>query len=50
MAIKTALIAVCDSCGHEWLSDKYSMKNGDIPIVCAKCKTPYWNKGGSKRK
>ncbi len=28
----------CKRCGHEWI------KRQDVPIVCPKCKSPYWNK------
>ena len=29
----------CDSCEHTWVSRKEG-----TPIVCPKCKNPYWNK------
>lgn len=29
----------CDRCGHEWLS-----RDGENPLRCAKCKSPYWNR------
>jgi len=28
----------CEKCGHEWVK----RKKGE-PIVCPKCKSPYWN-------
>lgn len=28
----------CKRCGHEWYP-----KREEMPIRCAKCKTPYWN-------
>jgi uncharacterized Zn ribbon protein len=28
----------CKRCGYEWQA------RGDDPSVCAKCKSPYWNK------
>jgi len=28
----------CERCGHIWVG------RGKQPIVCAKCKSPYWNK------
>ena len=28
----------CERCDHEWVSRKEN-----IPIVCPKCKSPYWN-------
>lgn len=27
-------------CGHKWTPRKDS-----VPVVCPKCKSPYWNKG-----
>lgn len=30
----------CYRCGHEWIS---SQKN-QIPKVCPKCKSPYWDR------
>ena len=30
----------CNRCGKEWVSNK----DNDTPIVCPKCKSPYWNK------
>ncbi len=30
----------CERCNHRWVPrDKMSM-----PIICPKCKSPYWNK------
>ncbi len=31
---------VCERCGHRWISRANSKH---IPIVCPKCKSPYWN-------
>jgi transcription elongation factor Elf1 len=36
----------CRRCGHEWIP-RVSMEElegevKDIPIICPKCKTPYW--------
>jgi len=31
----------CERCGHEWSPRK---KESPIPVVCPKCKSPYWNK------
>jgi DNA-directed RNA polymerase subunit RPC12/RpoP len=32
----------CERCGHEWIKRKKGDKKD--PIVCPKCKSPYWNK------
>ncbi|MBI2004166.1 hypothetical protein HYS72_01745 [Candidatus Pacearchaeota archaeon] len=29
----------CDRCSHKWLP-----RNSEKPIICPKCKSPYWNK------
>jgi predicted Zn-ribbon and HTH transcriptional regulator len=29
----------CERCGHEW-----HPRNKNKPMVCPKCKSPYWNK------
>jgi len=34
----TRKIWKCDRCKHEWLS-----RDGETPLRCAKCKSPYWN-------
>lgn len=40
----------CERCGHEWVP-----RNEPTPLVCPKCKSPYWNrprrakKGGESR-
>lgn len=31
----------CNRCPHEWVPNKKD--NGD-PVVCPKCKSPYWDK------
>lgn len=28
----------CERCSHEWVP------NNEVPVVCPKCKSPYWNK------
>ena len=28
----------CERCGHEWVP-----RNDAAPLVCPKCKSPYWN-------
>jgi len=32
----------CERCSHEWVPRKKSEE--DKPIVCPKCKSPYWDK------
>lgn len=29
----------CERCGHEWVP----RNKDEYPIVCPKCKSPYWN-------
>lgn len=31
----------CERCGHEWIT-----RTKEIPIVCPKCKSPYWDRQG----
>lgn len=31
----------CERCTHEWIP---RTKTEEIPIICPKCKSPYWNK------
>jgi len=33
----------CERCGHKWIT-----RNQEIPIVCPKCKNPYWDKPKTK--
>lgn len=40
---------VCERCEHQWIPRVTldELKSGDIkeePIICPKCKSPYWNK------
>ena len=30
----------CERCNHEWIPNDINIE----PIVCPKCKSPYWNK------
>ena len=30
---------ICERCNHKWVP-----RNSNKPIVCPKCKSPYWNK------
>lgn len=39
----------CDVCGHEWISRKWNSSDNELPIACAKCKSPYWNKNSRKK-
>ena len=36
----------CDVCGHVWISRDRNSKL--LPVACAKCKSPYWNKSERK--
>jgi predicted Zn-ribbon and HTH transcriptional regulator len=36
----------CDKCSYKWISHKYTHKNP--PVACAKCKSPYWNRGNHR--
>jgi len=31
----------CERCKHTWLPRS---KINELPIICPKCKSPYWNK------
>ena len=31
---------ICERCSHKWISRANSVKK---PLVCPKCKSPYWN-------
>ena len=33
----------CERCEHKWIT-----RNQEIPIVCPKCKNPYWDKPKTK--
>ena len=32
----------CERCNHVW--SPRSNKDDEIPVICPRCKTPYWNK------
>jgi len=34
----TVLKCKCERCGHEWIT-----RTEEMPKVCPKCKSPYWN-------
>ncbi|MEM4137712.1 MAG: hypothetical protein QXF48_03500 [Candidatus Anstonellaceae archaeon] len=35
----------CERCGHEWIT-----RSEDVPTVCPKCKSPYWDKPSNKNR
>ena len=45
MGVGTKPVWKCDVCDHEWLS-----RNDNMPLRCACCKTPYWNKFDNDKK
>lgn len=45
MGMGTKPVWKCDVCNHEWLS-----RNDSMPLRCACCKTPYWNKFENDKK
>ena len=36
----------CHRCGHEWRPKNIEV----VPVVCPKCKSPYWDRPRRKRK
>jgi hypothetical protein len=39
----------CERCGHVWLPRKYGeSEKGKDPVICPKCKSPYWNRPRGK--
>ena len=34
----------CERCKHKWIT-----RTGEIPTVCPKCKSPYWDKPLNKK-
>lgn len=34
----------CERCEHEWLPRAGKTYGKELPLVCPKCKSPYWNK------
>jgi len=34
---------ICERCGHTWVSRLKTQNPNKKPIVCPKCKSPYWN-------
>ncbi len=43
---KTVTAYRCDRCGHEWIP---RIKKTELPTICPKCKSAYWNKGPVKK-
>lgn len=43
---KTVNAFKCQRCGHEWIPrvsmEELEGKVKDTPIICPRCKTPYW--------
>ena len=35
----------CERCKHEWIT-----MTEELPVVCPKCKSPYWDKPLNKEK
>lgn len=33
----------CERCDHVWIPRKYHAGKKKDPIICPKCKSPYWN-------
>lgn len=38
---------LCERCGHKWIP---RTKIDEDPIICPKCKSPYWNKPRKNKK
>tara|TARA_Y100000310_G_scaffold284286_1_gene306973 strand:+ start:153 stop:299 length:147 start_codon:yes stop_codon:yes gene_type:complete len=36
----------CERCKHEWVP----RNKEETPIICPRCKSPYWNKPRQKKK
>jgi DNA-directed RNA polymerase subunit M/transcription elongation factor TFIIS len=37
-------VFVCERCEHRWISRDWESPNPEPPLVCGKCKSPYWNR------
>jgi len=37
-------VYVCERCEHEWIPRDALKGEGELPTICPKCKSPYWNK------
>lgn len=43
----------CERCHHKWCPKTINQQDPDIidtPVICPKCKSPYWNKPKTKLK
>jgi DNA-directed RNA polymerase subunit M/transcription elongation factor TFIIS len=37
-------VYVCERCEHRWIPRDWENKDQGLPLVCARCKSPYWNR------
>ncbi len=47
--VKEVTVYICERCEHEWVPRIQPKRKGkpteaDLPTVCPKCKSPYWNR------
>jgi DNA replicative helicase MCM subunit Mcm2 (Cdc46/Mcm family) len=40
----------CERCEHEWIPRDALADEQELPTICPKCKTPYWNKPRKEKK
>ena len=38
----------CERCGHTWVPRVYDNDSNKEPVICPKCKSPYWDKPRKK--
>jgi len=43
---KQVNVLKCERCGYEWIPNNKK----ELPVKCAKCNSPYWNKKSKKCK
>lgn len=41
---------ICERCKHIWVSRLIKGNEKMLPVVCPKCKSPYWNKPRKNKK
>ena len=41
---------VCERCNHIWAPRLLKKSKKSKPVVCPKCKSPYWNKPRKKKR